>query len=40
MPSAEFEPATVAIERAQTYALNRTATGIGFYNSDTEFKAR
>ena len=29
MPSAWFEPAIPAIERLQTYALDRTATGIG-----------
>ena len=29
MPSAGFEPATVAIERPQNYALDLTATGIG-----------
>jgi hypothetical protein len=29
MPSAEFEPAIPEIERPQTYALQRTATGIG-----------
>jgi hypothetical protein len=29
MPSAEFEPAIPAIKRLQTYALDRTATGIG-----------
>jgi hypothetical protein len=28
MPSAGFEPATPAIERRQTYALDRTAIGI------------
>ena len=31
MPSAGFEPAILAIERPQTYALDRTATGIGLY---------
>ena len=29
MPSAGFEPAIVAFRRLQTYALDRTATGIG-----------
>jgi hypothetical protein len=29
MPRAEFEPATPATERPQTYALVRAATGIG-----------
>jgi hypothetical protein len=29
MPSAGFEPAIPAIERSQTYTLERTATGIG-----------
>ena len=29
MPSSGFEPAFPAIERPQTYALDRTATGIG-----------
>jgi hypothetical protein len=29
MPRAEFEPATPATERPQTYALDRAATGIG-----------
>jgi len=29
MPSAGFEPAIPAIERRQTYALERTATAIG-----------
>ena len=29
VPSAAFEPATQAIERLQTYALYRTATGNG-----------
>jgi hypothetical protein len=29
MPSAGFEPAIAAIERLQTYALDRTDTGIG-----------
>ena len=29
MPSARFEPAIPAIERKQTYPLDRTATGIG-----------
>jgi hypothetical protein len=31
MPRAGFEPATPATERPQTYALDRVATGIGFY---------
>jgi hypothetical protein len=30
MPSAEFEPTVPATELLHTYALNRTATGIGF----------
>jgi hypothetical protein len=30
MPSAEFEPAIPAIKGLQTYALNCTATGIGY----------
>ena len=30
MPSVEFEPAIPAIKRPQTYALYRTATGIGY----------
>jgi hypothetical protein len=29
MPSAEFEPVTPGIKRPQTYALDRTTTGIG-----------
>jgi hypothetical protein len=29
MPSAGLDPATLAIERPQAYALDRTATGIG-----------
>jgi hypothetical protein len=29
MSSAEFEPATQAIELLQNYALDRTATGVG-----------
>jgi len=29
MPSAGFEPATPAIKRRQTYALDRKVTGIG-----------
>ena len=29
MPPAGFEPATPAGERPQTYALDRSATGIG-----------
>jgi hypothetical protein len=29
MPSAGFEPAIPAISRLQTYALDRTVTGIG-----------
>jgi hypothetical protein len=29
MPREEFEPATPATKRQQTYALDRTATGIG-----------
>jgi hypothetical protein len=29
MPRAEFEPATAATKRPQTYALGRAATGIG-----------
>ena len=31
MPSAGFEPATPAIKRLQTYALDSIATGIGFW---------
>ena len=30
MNSVRFEPAILAIERLQSYALDRTATGIGF----------
>jgi hypothetical protein len=30
MPSAGFEPAIPVIKRPQTYALDRTATGIGY----------
>jgi hypothetical protein len=30
MPRVEFEPATPATKRPQTYALDRVATGIGF----------
>jgi hypothetical protein len=30
MPRAEFEPATPATERPQTYALDRAATGISY----------
>jgi hypothetical protein len=29
MPSAEFEPATTATKRPQTYALDRVATEVG-----------
>ena len=29
MPAAGFQPATIAIDRPQTYALEGTATGIG-----------
>jgi hypothetical protein len=29
MPQAEFQPATPATKRPQTYALDRAATGIG-----------
>jgi hypothetical protein len=29
MPSAEFEPATPATKRPQTYALDRAATEVG-----------
>jgi hypothetical protein len=29
MPSARFEPAITTLEQLQTYALDRTATGIG-----------
>jgi hypothetical protein len=29
MPSAEFEPATPATKRPQTYALDRAATKVG-----------
>ena len=32
MPWARFEPAVPAIKRPQTYALRRTATGIGYWN--------
>jgi hypothetical protein len=32
MPSAGFEPAIPAIERKQTYALDRAATGIGAFS--------
>jgi hypothetical protein len=31
MPLAEFEPATPATKRPQTYALDRAATEIGAY---------
>jgi hypothetical protein len=31
MPSEGFEPTIPASERPQTYALDRTATGIGLY---------
>jgi hypothetical protein len=31
MPRAEFETATPARKRPQTYALDRAATGIGIY---------
>jgi len=31
MPSAVFRPPTPAIERPQTYVLDRTVTGIDFY---------
>jgi hypothetical protein len=40
MPSAGFEPVITAIERLQTYALDRTATGIGLqYTYSTETPA-
>jgi hypothetical protein len=32
MPSAEFEPATPATKRPQTYALDRAATEVGLNN--------
>jgi hypothetical protein len=32
MSSAEFESANLAIERPQTHALDRTASGIGCYH--------
>jgi hypothetical protein len=32
MPSAGFEPANPATEQLQTYALERTATGIGTFH--------
>jgi hypothetical protein len=31
MPSMEFEPTISAGERPQTYALDRAATGTGFF---------
>jgi hypothetical protein len=31
MHPADFEPAILAIERPQTYALDSTVTGIGFF---------
>jgi hypothetical protein len=34
MHTATFEPAIPAIERPQTYALDGTATGIGFGPTD------
>jgi hypothetical protein len=33
MPPAGVEPTISAGERPQTYALDRAATGTGFYNS-------
>jgi hypothetical protein len=32
MPRAGFEPAIAATKRKQTYALDRVATGIGFFS--------
>ena len=32
MPQARFKPAIPAIQRPQTYALDRKATGIGQWN--------
>jgi hypothetical protein len=32
MPSAEFEPATPATKRPQTYALDRAATEVGTFH--------
>ena len=39
MPSAWFEPAIPAIKRPQTYALDRTATGIGLQDITDIIKA-
>ena len=36
MPPVEFEPTISAGERLQTYALDRAATGTGFYSVLTQ----
>ena len=35
MPWVGFEPTIAAGERPKTYALDRTATGTGVYNTET-----
>jgi hypothetical protein len=35
MPSAGFEPETPATKRPQTYALDRAATEVDYYSSNT-----
>jgi hypothetical protein len=40
MPPAEFEPTIPASERPPTHALDRTATGIGYEESDTHAYSR
>ena len=38
MPSAGFEPAIPAIKRLQAQALDRTATEIGYYSSNLQWR--
>jgi hypothetical protein len=38
MHRAAFEPATPANKRPQTYALERAATGIGFFGQNIQLK--
>jgi hypothetical protein len=39
MLSGGFEPAIPAVDRLQTYAVDRTATGIGPLEGKIDFKA-
>jgi hypothetical protein len=38
MPSAGFEPATPTTKRPQTYALDRSSTGIGDHKTNEDIK--